>query len=249
MAVGAYLVCATPRSGSTLLCDLLAGTGAAGRPDSFYRRESIADFCRSWGVALGEGVRFERRYLAAVITAGTDDTGMFGMRLMWPSLRELTAKVTALFPRQTTDGDRIAAAFGTPVYIHLRRCDRIGQAVSRSKAEQSGLWHRGADGSNRELARPYRPPRYDAAALKRFLAEIDEHEAAWSGWFAAQDIAPLELTYEELSDDPAAALAYVLAALGCDPTLAAHAKPMTARLADAQSRRWAARFAAECRRA
>src|ERR1700759_375295 len=28
----AYLVCATPRSGSTLLCELLRSTGVAGRP-------------------------------------------------------------------------------------------------------------------------------------------------------------------------------------------------------------------------
>ena len=32
------LVCATPRSGSTLLCALLAGTGVAGRPQEFFER-------------------------------------------------------------------------------------------------------------------------------------------------------------------------------------------------------------------
>ena len=31
-----YLVCATERSGSTLLCELLAGTGVAGRPEEFF---------------------------------------------------------------------------------------------------------------------------------------------------------------------------------------------------------------------
>ena len=32
------LVCATPRSGSTLLCALLEGTGVAGRPQEFFER-------------------------------------------------------------------------------------------------------------------------------------------------------------------------------------------------------------------
>src|SRR4051794_41932383 len=32
------LVCATPRSGSTLLCALLEGTGVAGRPHEFFER-------------------------------------------------------------------------------------------------------------------------------------------------------------------------------------------------------------------
>src|SRR5919197_6386428 len=31
-----YLVCATPRSGSTLLCQLLERTGVAGRPDEYF---------------------------------------------------------------------------------------------------------------------------------------------------------------------------------------------------------------------
>ena len=31
-----YLVCATERSGSTLLCELLAGTGVAGRPEEYF---------------------------------------------------------------------------------------------------------------------------------------------------------------------------------------------------------------------
>src|SRR4051795_3097720 len=32
------LVCGTPRSGSTLLCALLDGTGVAGRPQEFFER-------------------------------------------------------------------------------------------------------------------------------------------------------------------------------------------------------------------
>ena len=33
-----YVVCATPRSGSTLLCALLAGTGVAGNPEEYFER-------------------------------------------------------------------------------------------------------------------------------------------------------------------------------------------------------------------
>ncbi|MGZ5376146.1 MAG: Stf0 family sulfotransferase, partial [Solirubrobacterales bacterium] len=31
-----YLVCATPRSGSTLLCEALKSTGVAGRPEEYF---------------------------------------------------------------------------------------------------------------------------------------------------------------------------------------------------------------------
>ena len=34
--MSAYLVCATPRSGSTLLCRALTATGVAGRPEEYF---------------------------------------------------------------------------------------------------------------------------------------------------------------------------------------------------------------------
>ncbi|MDE0415807.1 MAG: Stf0 family sulfotransferase, partial [bacterium] len=36
------IVGSTPRSGSTLLCDLLTDTGVAGQPHSYFRREDIS---------------------------------------------------------------------------------------------------------------------------------------------------------------------------------------------------------------
>ncbi|MEO1276167.1 MAG: Stf0 family sulfotransferase, partial [Pseudomonadota bacterium] len=44
-----YIVCATPRSGSTMLCDLLAASDA-GRPASLFREESIPSYARRFGI-------------------------------------------------------------------------------------------------------------------------------------------------------------------------------------------------------
>jgi len=242
MSRASYIICATPRSGSTLLCDLLGQTGVAGHPDSFYRQESIAHFGAQWGVAPGDGVDFERRYLAAAIKAGTGDTHSFGMRIMWPSMPYLLGQLARLFPNESTDAGRLAAAFGTPLYIHLQRRDRVAQAISRVKAEQSGLWHRHADGSAREQIKEYRTPEYDRTLLEQFIAEAEEHEAHWHRWFDAADIPPFELTYEELSADPTTALAKTLGALGKDPDIARQVTVKSVRLADAASRDWAARF-------
>src|SRR4051812_24921822 len=35
-STGSYLVCATPRSGSTLVCQALKETGVAGRPEEYF---------------------------------------------------------------------------------------------------------------------------------------------------------------------------------------------------------------------
>ena len=39
-------------------------------------------------------------------------------------------------------------------YLHLSREDKLAQAVSDLKAEQSGLWHVFTDGSERETTDP-----------------------------------------------------------------------------------------------
>ncbi|NVK33715.1 MAG: hypothetical protein HWE23_04485 [Rhodobacteraceae bacterium] len=51
MTYDAYIICGTQRSGSTMLCDLLIDTGAAGRPASYFRRQSIAGYAEKLNVA------------------------------------------------------------------------------------------------------------------------------------------------------------------------------------------------------
>jgi len=247
-APGAYIICATPRSGSTLLCDLLGQTGVAGRPHSYYRRESLPDFLAAFGMASDDGLDFERRYLAAAISAGTAGTGMFGLRLMWPSMADLQAQLARLFPHAAGDRERIGLAFGATLYVHLQRRDRVAQAVSRLKAEQSGLWHRDTEGGVRDGDEPRAAPVYDPEVIAAFVAETENHEAAWADWFDAAGIVPFELNYEELVADPREAIGRVLAALGRDRALAGRGVPQTAQLADAQSSAWADRFRREHRR-
>ena len=44
----AYIICGTPRTGSTLLCDLLTSTKRTGAPHSFYRRQNILEWAKEW---------------------------------------------------------------------------------------------------------------------------------------------------------------------------------------------------------
>lgn len=245
MAFAAYLICGTPRSGSTLLCDLLGQTGVAGRPDSYYRLQSIPDFVQRFGIAPGEGLDFERRYLAAVVETGSGGTGILGLRLHDLSLFDLLGRLAMLYPDEPTDRARVEAAFGATLYLRLRRHDKIAQAVSRLKAEQSGLWHRHADGGAREQVKPYEAPVYDAARLRALIGEAAAHEAAFDAWASGQAIAPVDISYEELSEDPKATLARILVALGRDPAAASRAEVKTARLADAVSSEWAALYRGE----
>lgn len=243
MSLG-YILCATPRSGSTLLCGLLKSAGA-GDPHSFFRAEDLDDWAEGWGLpprAAAPAAVFEPAYLAAAIRAGRGGTAVFGLRLMQATLPDLLAWLDRAHPGLPSDRARLEAAFGPLRFVHLARGDRVAQAVSLVRARQTGLWHRAADGSELERTAPPAPPRFDAAAIGREHAALQAAEAGWAAWFAAEGISPLRLRYEDLAADPAAALARVLAVLGLPAP--AQALPPTARLADATSAEWAARFRA-----
>lgn len=188
---------------------------------------------------------FDQSYLAAVRQYGADGTAVFGMRLMWESLGDLLKGLGRLYPGLPSDSARFQSAFGSPLYIHLSRQDKIAQAVSRLKAEQSGLWHIASDGSERERLKPGHEPAYDTQYLSKLLVEYEQHDADWQSWFAQQDIQPVRITYEALSTEPQATLAIILSALGLDPGIAATVEPRTAKLADDESHDWATRFRAE----
>src|SRR3954451_23820784 len=105
-----YLVCATPRSGSTLLCHLLDSTGVAGHPDEYFEalrhsglpRQPHEYFDPHRHANIIERLAFREmpdgtprapdplwrpetydRYLQSVLERGTTPNGVFGAKLMW----------------------------------------------------------------------------------------------------------------------------------------------------------------------
>lgn len=150
-----------------------------------------------------------------------------------------------MFPDAASERARIEAAFGPTLFIHLTRLDKVEQAVSCERARQTGLWHRAQDGSDIERLEPVSVAGYDGDVLRAQYDEFVAFDRAWEAWFAAEGIVPYRITYEALSAAPAEALADLLAALGLSRSHAEGMKPDIAKLADATSGEWIARFRAE----
>lgn len=241
----AYVLCTAPRSGSTLLCKLLAATGIAGSPGSHFHEPSLAEWLADLDLPEIPGGS-ERDTVAAVFRAaierGRGGTPVFGVRLQRHSFAFFTEKLALLHPEPAGDVARMQAAFGRTLFIHLTRADKVAQAVSLVRAEQTGLWHRAADGSELERTAPPREPEYDFKALRAAYEQLTGYEHAWAAWFASEGLAPLRLTYDALSADPAGTLATVLEALGLAREAANGVAPGVAKLADATSRDWIERF-------
>ncbi|MER8806498.1 Stf0 family sulfotransferase [Mesorhizobium australicum] len=241
----AYIICGTPRTGSTLLCKLLAATRTTGDPHSFYRRQDVSEWAEEWNLPPRDLMRepeFQLAYLNAAIDAGKGGTEIFGLRLMRENLDELSAILDRTFPGLASDKARFERAFGRVLYVHLSRENKLAQAVSLVKAEQTGLWHVASDGTEIERVGSPGEPRYDFQRIRDEVAKLEAYDAAWNTWFAEQDITPLRIGYEWLSSSPAATLISICQALGLQPPNAGDVKPAVAKLADATSLDWIRRY-------
>lgn len=247
-AFDSYILCTSPRSGSTMLCSLLAATGAAGAPESYFHNPSLDSWLKSLGDPFDPGMsQAEKRDAAflGAIAQGTAGTGIFGLRLQRHSFDFFTQQLALRHPGLPDDAARLEAAFGRVLYVHLTRADKVAQAVSFVRARQSGLWHRAADGSELERLSPPRDPVYDAAAIAEQVQMLTDFDRDWADWFAAQQITPLRIDYDALSDDPGGTLRKVLGALGIDADAVRDVVPGTARLTDPLNLDWITRFKAQ----
>ncbi len=107
--VDSYLICATPRSGSTLLCGLLRSTGIAGKPESYFRRDDLGDHADRWGIPQPVDGAVDTTYVRAAVAAGRTPNGVFGARIMWGTMTELTDALRyATHDSAATDGELLA---------------------------------------------------------------------------------------------------------------------------------------------
>ncbi len=213
------LICTHPRSGSTLLGEALHFAGALGCPLEYFHvgfRPSLADRWRTPGL---------HDYAAAVTRHRTDPSGTLSVKLFWRDLVEMAIECDA--PRFADLADSqpgetaaetyralaalLAPLFPAPSYIHLWRRDRLRQAISAVTANDTGLW-RSIPDVGEQNARA--EPDFDLDRIERLIAYSDYCHGHWRNFFAALDVTPHLVTYEDLASDYRASIAAALRFLG-----------------------------------
>ena len=241
---GAYLLCSTPRTGSTLLCGLLESTGVAGHPASYFRLPDQDAFAAQWVIpSPSDGASSYADFLGAALAAGTTDNGVFGARIMWGTLDELVGRLRTVFPDLA--GDDLALlnhAFARPRFVYLRRHDVLGQAVSLLRAEQTDVWHNADDSEPQQRKQD---PLYDFERIRKMIRTIEDDNAAWREWFASVGVRPYPVVYEDLEADQEGATRGILEFLGLELPPARTIVGRHKRLRDQLSAEWVERYRAE----
>jgi LPS sulfotransferase NodH len=259
-----YVVCATPRSGSTLLCATLAATGVLGNPEEFFEaryesgipRRPREFFDDAPAVDPGHvpdvdppvhdyadvrAVGGFARHLDDVLRRGTTANGVFGAKLMWMHVEDLLAFAREV-PELPADelGALLDAILPGARFVWVRRADTVRQAVSLWRAMQTQAWREGSGTNGHE-------PEYDFAALRHLVARLERDDAAWAAWFAQRGTRPLELTYEAISVDLRAAAQAVAVHVGVALPPGRIEGPPLSRQSDERSELWARRYLQESR--
>jgi trehalose 2-sulfotransferase len=264
-----YLVCATPRSGSTLLCHELDRTGLAGHPQEYFeamRRSGLPRrpheyFDPERHPNIVERLAFREmlegapkpnplwhpdtydQYLAWALQEGTTPNGVFGAKLMWGYLgdfAELLRGIDGMGGRPLPE--LLARAFPGLRYVQITRRDKVRQAVSLWKAVQTQKWQRDAasDGGDRGERLP--EPVFSFRAINYLIRQLTAHDASWDAYFLGLGYEPLKVTYEELAESTDAVVRSVLEHLGvAAPTDLQIGAPRLSVQADETSERWVAR--------
>lgn len=234
--IDSYLICATPRTGSSLLCGLLDSTGAAGHPESYFRQQDEREWAARWGVANPSSGTFSYAdYFQAAVAAGSTANGVFAARIMWGTMDEVVSNLAPVYPDQAgSDADLLSAAFGRTRFVYLRRGDVVAQAVSLLRAEQTGVWFETAH----DRQEPQAESRFDFGQVRERVRLIEDHSAAWEKWFASAGIRPFRVQYEELDAEPVRVASRVLGFLGLNVPAVREITVRHKRLADELNAQW-----------
>ena len=142
-----YLLCGTPRTGSTLLCGLLTSTGVAGRPESYFREPDEPAWAYRLGVPMaGDGSFDYRMFVRAAVSAGSTPNGVFAARVMWGTMHRIVDGLDP-FRRNRGELEVLIDGFGQLLLVHCgetmssaKRCR--GLALTRRATGRKATGHR-----------------------------------------------------------------------------------------------------------
>lgn len=182
-----YVVTSTPRSGSHFLGHLLYSTGAAGYPIEYFNKRNVPHWKE----------RFPGpHYFRDVQKKRTSANGVFGMKLHSEQLS----------PFREYCADDPQECLSDYKFIFLTRKDKVAQAVSYSRALQTGSFI--SDVSEKQAFD------YDETQIEQCLGEIMYGEMAWRKFLSIVLGRTIEIVFENLRNDPEITMNQIFEFLG-----------------------------------
>lgn len=223
-----YMICFTPRSGSTWLGDLLSRTNKMGKPKEWFNPFKLPRMLSAYPKCdLAEYAdMIQRRYKSS--------NGVFGFEATFVHTKFIqeSAPLEKLFGRDLK-------------YIFHTRLDFVAQAVSLYKSSNSG-YHNSIKKIDRKIKKRLGSLEYDGEEILKCCGRILQGEFRFEKMFARKEVDPLRLTYEDLVKDTLGTVSRISEFVGVEGgiELKISDSPHT-KIGDSQNVEWATRFREE----
>jgi trehalose 2-sulfotransferase len=230
-----YIVAATPRTGSSLLCEGLGACCVAGRPAEVFAPDFRDPWYARWGVPRHAPFR---RYFDAALRYGTSANGIYGIKIQWMHVPVLAMEVGHPGP----PGEVLDQLFPDALYVNIIRQDRRAQAISWYRACETNEWFRTAS-----TLRPNEAHLQVNVERVLYLERHLEHQQSqWEWHFRQRGIRPHVVEYDQLVQDYQGVVGRVLAYLELDPLVSRSIpNPHLMRQGDAKTDAWRRQVDAE----
>jgi LPS sulfotransferase NodH len=188
----AYIVCTSPRTGSTLLCQGLSHSGRAGAPAEFFdHRTEVEEYWRRH-----YGIDRESDYVSGIIVATSTSNGVFGTKLHWSTLLDMyrALRGSPASPSPARQGgslnDLLLQRFSTVRYVWLRRRNKIAQGISHFKASRTSVWELPAALQPHPMGQPTSVD-FDLRLIDKCVEWAHIYDNEWEAYFQRRHITPM----------------------------------------------------------
>jgi LPS sulfotransferase NodH len=235
MSRRSYIIAATPRSGSFLLCEAIHRTGMAGYPQEY----AVAEEVQTWRDYHRCSAHVQ--YFHQFVARGSTSNGIFGAKLMWTQVLGLCEDIRRyLYVREGSRHEVLCRLVGEVSYVALLRRDRLRQAISLVRAMQTNIWSR-----KRGELDSTPPVTYDRGAIEWALRKIDHEKASWDAHIRESGTIPLAIYYEDFGDDSREVVGQIVRWLGAgEPPVSAPRRSLV-RQSDEITDEWVQRYLSE----
>ena len=193
------------------------------------------------------------QFAAGIVDATSTPNGVFGVKLHWTAYPDMRrAFVDCLTPRipaawSMSLHDLLRERFQDVRYIWLRRLNKTAQGISHFLADRSGVWEI-PKGEARGAEQVGNPVEFDFRAIDRCVRLAADYDRLWAEHFRREEIAPLEIVYEEFVQSFDPAIRRVLDYLEIDHADLRRFEPPLERMAGGKSLEWEERYQNEVQR-
>jgi LPS sulfotransferase NodH len=181
-----YIICSSPRTGSTLLGQMLKDSNCAGDPLEYFNPQYLLALRKRFEISgkLSEIVRLLEKHR-------TSSNGVFGIQIHW-------SHFSKIFQHNPNERDLFFENFDKIIVI--RRKDKIAQAISLYRASTTKLWS-SLDEDRTRASYHKDDEDFDPEALSQLLHYVIHQDEAWLNYLKTKNKLCKTLFYEDIVQD------------------------------------------------